>query len=74
MQEEARNSNFELKNLNFESCNGRFGAKITVLHCFALFFDVYSSVEASPAPILRRRFMYVIFEISIAKMGSKFKF
>ena len=67
MQEEAWNSNFELKNLNFESCNGRFGAKITVLHCFALFFDVFSSVEASPVSILRRCFIYVIFEVSNAK-------
>ena len=61
MQEEAWNSNFEFKNLNFESCNGRFGAKITVLHCFALFFDLVSSVEASSAPILRRCFICVIF-------------
>ena len=38
----------------------------TVLHCFALFFDVFSSLEASPAPILRRRFIYAIFEVSDA--------
>ena len=74
MQKEAWNSNSEFKNLNFESCNGRFGAKITVLHCFALFFDIFSSVEASPAPIHRRRFIYVIFEISNARRGLTFKF
>ena len=74
MQEEAQNSNFEFKNVNFESCNGRFGAKITVLHCFALFLDVFSSVEASPAPILRRRFIYAIVEVGNARKGSKFKF
>ena len=74
MQEEAQNSIFEFKNLNFESCNGRFGARITVLHCFVLFLEVFSSVEASPAPVLRRCFIYVIFEVGNARRGLKFKF
>ena len=63
MQKEARNSNFEFKNLNFESYNGRFGAEITVLHCFPTF-----------SRLCKRRRMYVIFEISNAKSSLKFKF
>jgi hypothetical protein len=46
---------------------GSEASKNAVLHCFALFFDVFSSVEASPVSILRRCFIYVIFEVSNAK-------
>ena len=46
---------------------GSEASKNAVLHCFALFFDVFSSVEASPVPILCRCFIYVIFEVSNAK-------
>ena len=53
---------------------GSEASKNAVLHCFALFFDVFSSVEASPVPILCRCFIYVIFEVSNAKGSLKFKF
>ena len=46
---------------------GSEASKNAVLHCFALFFDVFSSVEASPVPILCRCFIYVIFAVSNAK-------
>ena len=38
---------------------------------FSLFFTVFSSVEVSSAPILRRRFVHVIFEVIDAKRGLK---
>ena len=34
----------------------------------------FLSVEASPTPILRRRFMLVVFGVSSTKKGLKFKF
>ena len=46
---------------------GSEASKNAVLHCFALFFDVFSCVEASPVSILRRCFIDVIFEVSNAK-------
>ena len=46
---------------------GSEASKNAVLHCFALFFDVFSCVEASQVSILRRCFIYVIFEVSNAK-------
>ena len=39
-----------------------------------MFLDVFSSLEASPAPIFRRCFIYVMFEVSNAKRSLKFKF
>ena len=65
----AQNSKILIQNLNFR----RFGAKISVFHCLALFFDVLWSVEASPSVHTRRRPTNFIFEAINATCNSNFE-
>ena len=64
---------FWIQKFEFWAVTASFGAKT----CFSLFFTVFLSVEASSAPILRRRVTDVILEVSNEKRSleiSNFQF